>query len=117
MTYLENGWYEVDNSGNLNTGKLNTSVVDGAMDVAGGLLRAGVTPDLLASLALQLRACFTALDPHMDGNRHMDDRTRDAILIRLDPEVDETPELSAFIRDCLDHVQEVAGKPSTIAGT
>ena len=101
MTYLENGWYEAGGSG-----KLNAAVVDGAMDVAGGLLRAGITTDLLGSLALQLRGFFTAMDPRMDGSGEMDDRTRETILIRLDPEVDETLELSSFIRDCLDHVQD-----------
>ena len=101
MTYLENGWYEANG-----TGKLNASVVDGAMDVAGGLLRAGVTTDLLDSLALQLRAFFTAMDPRMDGSGEMDERIRETILIRLDPEVEDTFELSSFIRDCLDHVQD-----------
>src|SRR5687768_7776410 len=61
-TYLESGWYD-PRSGRA----LRTEVIDGAMDVAGVLLRAGIAPAQVQQIALKVRGYVTFADPHMTG--------------------------------------------------
>jgi hypothetical protein len=98
-TYLEAGWYDP------RTGRaLRTEVIDGAMDVAGVLLRAGIAPGLLQQIALKVRSYVTLADPHMRGGATFEERQRSSLLERLTPYVTAAPELDSFIADCVEHV-------------
>ncbi len=100
--YLSGGWYQPGRSG-----ALRTEVIDGAMDAAGVLHRAGVGPQLLTRLALRVRTLLTFLDPQMRG-ADIDSEQREIIAHRLEEHADSFFELDTFIRDCLDHVQSSA---------
>lgn len=97
-TYLEGGWYAPDSSG------LRPEVIDGAMDIAGVLLRAGVTATTLQEVALKIRSHWALLDPAMEGEVTWGSQERERLLDRLQEFTDETPELGAFVLDCLDRV-------------
>ena len=56
ITYLKGGWYEPRS-----TSRMRTEVVDGAIDAAGMLFRAGVPVPVLASVGFKLRALVTLL--------------------------------------------------------
>jgi hypothetical protein len=96
-TYLESGWYD---------GKagLRSEVVDGAIDVAGMLLRAGIAPGLVQQIALKVRSYVTFADPHMRGGGTIDEKAREAIIHRLTPYTTQAPELDSFMADCIEHV-------------
>jgi hypothetical protein len=100
-TYLSGGWYAGAKGG------LRTEVLDGAMDAAGLLHRAGVSPALVSRLALRVRSLVRVGDgaaPDFTG----DDRR--ILGERLDPIVGDLPELVSFVADCLDHV----GRPADL---
>ena len=100
MTYLENGWFEPDGEQ-----KLRSDVIDGAMDVAGMMIRAEVGAELMHSLALKVRTSLTAIDPQMKGNSDFSSKASQVVSQRLEGQTEQIPELHAFVADCLDHVQ------------
>lgn len=100
MTYLENGWFEPDGKQ-----KLRSEVVDGAMDVAGMMIRAQVAPQLLHSLALKVRMSLTAIDPQMKGESDFAATAQRVLSERLEGQTEQIPELHAFVADCLEHIQ------------
>ena len=100
MTYLENGWFEPDGDQ-----KLRSDVIDGAMDIAGMMIRAQVGAELMHSLALKVRTSLTAIDPQMQGNTDFGSKASQVVSQRLEGQTEQIPELHAFVADCLDHVQ------------
>ncbi len=98
-TYLSGGWYRPGKSGGL-----RTEVIDGAMDAAGYLHRAGVGPSLLTSLALKVRSMMTLIDPQMKSHNGFGESERAIVAQRLAALTDESPELHGFVSDCLEHV-------------
>ena len=99
MTYLESGWFEPDGEQ-----KLRTEVIDGAMDIAGMLIRAGASAELLHSLALKVRTSLTAIDPQMKGDQDFSSRAREVVSQRLEGHTEQMPALHAFVADCLEHI-------------
>ncbi|MBT6178895.1 MAG: hypothetical protein HOI23_16750 [Deltaproteobacteria bacterium] len=100
MIYLENGWFEPDGEQ-----KLRSEVVDGAMDIAGMMIRAKVGAGLLHSLALKVRTSLTAIDPQMKGDTDFHAKASQVVSQRLEGQTEQIPELHAFVADCLDHVE------------
>ena len=100
MTYLENGWFEPDGEQ-----KLRTDVIDGAMDIAGMMIRAQVGHELLHSLALKVRTSLTAIDPQMTGENDFASQARQVVRQRLEGQTEQIPELHAFMEDCLEHIE------------
>ena len=95
-TYLTGGWYQAgpDKS-------LRTEVIDGAMDAAGILHRAGIRAETVAYLALKVRASF---DPHNFAGS-LSQQKREAIARRMGDASGDSPELYSFLTDCLEHVE------------
>jgi len=94
-TYLSGGWYAGGGGG------LRTEVLDGAMDAAGLLHRAGVSPALVSRLALRVRSLVRVGDA---AAPEFGDDDRRILGERLEPIVGDLPELVSFVADCLDHV-------------
>lgn len=94
-TYLSGGWYAGGGGG------LRTEVLDGAMDAAGLLHRAGVSPALVSQLALRVRSLVRVGDA---ATPEFGDDDRRILGERLEPLVGDLPELVSFVADCLDHV-------------
>lgn len=94
-TYLTGGWYQPgpDKS-------LRTEVIDGAMDAAGLLHRAGIRADTVAYLALKVRSLF---DPQTYAGV-LSPEKRASIARRLGDASGDSPELYSFLSDCLEHV-------------
>jgi hypothetical protein len=101
--YLSGGWYRSGHNGGL-----RTEVIDGAMDAAGYLHRAGLHPQALTTLALKVRSLMTLIDPHMTAANGLGDEQRAIVAERLASLTEQSPELHAFVSDCLDHVQSRA---------
>ena len=95
-TYLESGWYEP------NSKSLRAEVVDGAMDIAGALLRGGVTPTLVQLVALKVRSFVTLAN--RDWSKDFNQRRRETLLHQVEPYTTRAPELDSFVADCLEHV-------------
>lgn len=106
-SYLEGGWY-----GRKGRTRLRTEVVDGAMDVAGMLLRAGVPSRRLLRLALKVRSLVVIADPLMLGTPRFGERDRELVNQRLALQTDGYPELQGFVADCIEHV---SGAPDMTA--
>ena len=105
--YLENGWFEPGDEQ-----KLRSEVVDGAMDMAGTLIRANVSAQTLHGLALKVRSSSTVVDPQMKGVDEFGARVREIVLQRIQDQTEQVPELHAFVTDCLENIQ----KPSDLMG-
>lgn len=103
-SYLEQGWFEQQD------GKrgLAAPVIDGAMDVAGGLLRGGIEPLLLMKLALRVRGLAAIADPQMRGGGQLTERDRGTLARRLEKYMDRDPAVHAFVADCLDRVNNLS---------
>lgn len=103
-SYLEQGWFEQQD------GKrgLAAPVIDGAMDVAGGLLRGGIEPLLLMKLALRVRGLAAIADPQMRGAGQFTERDRGTLTRRLEKYMDRDPAVHAFVADCLDRVNNLS---------
>lgn len=97
-SYLQGGWFDSDKS-------LRTEVVDGAMDAAGLLMRAGVSPETVGKLALRVRSLLTIVMRDKGPQGAFSDADRDALKERLAGQTDDTPELYGFVSDCLEHVE------------
>ena len=59
-TYLKNGWFEAKDRK-----ILRREVIDGAMDIAGTLLRADISAELLQTLALKVRTAIALSNPSL----------------------------------------------------
>ena len=98
-TYLEGGWYEAGAEK-----ALRSEVIDGAMDIAGTLLRSEVPPEVLRRIALRVRSLVTVSDPMLRGHSSFGERERSGILLGIEPLIANRPELAAFMADCVEHV-------------
>jgi hypothetical protein len=96
--YLKNGWFEAKERK-----ALRQEVIDGAMDIAGTLLRVRVSPELIQTIALKVRTSISIELTNHEGEPRYDQQNRDAIFERLEAYTDQSPELCGFIMDCLEH--------------
>lgn len=101
--YLSRGWYHPRGGR-----ALRPEVIDGAMDVAGVLMRAGVTAPLVQRVALKVRQFMALADPQMQGLTAFGDRERTALSARLDRYSGQVPELDGFLQDCVEHLKAPA---------
>jgi hypothetical protein len=104
-SYLREGWFE-RRSGKGAKG-LRTEVIDGSMDAAGILLRAGVDGATVLRLALRTRALMAIADPRMLGVPKFTDRERALVMNGLARHIDAVPELYAFVADCVERVDNL----------
>ena len=104
-SYLRAGWFE-RNSGKGAKG-LRTEVIDGSMDAAGILLRAGVDGATVLRVALRTRALMAIADPRMLGVPKFTDRERSQIMNGLARHIDAVPELYALVADCVERVDNL----------
>ncbi|MEM6732932.1 MAG: hypothetical protein AAF658_15355, partial [Myxococcota bacterium] len=102
-SYLASGWFQTDGKKGL-----RTEVIDGAMDVAGMLARADVPAHVLMRVALRVRALVAIADPQMVGVSRFAESERAHIMSRLERYTDTSPELHAFVADCLERVDNVS---------
>ncbi|MBC7792259.1 MAG: hypothetical protein H7Z43_01005, partial [Clostridia bacterium] len=102
-SYLQAGWFT---RGTEPKG-LRTEVIDGAMDAAGILLRAGIDSATVLRLALRTRGLISIADPRMLGMPHFGDRERAQLMNGLSRHADAAPELFAFVADCIDRVDNL----------
>ncbi len=100
IRYLMGGWY-----GAKRRSRLRTEVIDGAMDIAGALSRAGVPAHHVLRIGLKVRSLVVIADPLMTGGARFGARERQAIRDRLAQSTDGYPELQSFIADCIEHVK------------
>ena len=107
ITYLQNGWY----AGNEHE-RLCDDVIDGAIDAASMLYRAGVPADALARLALKVRTLSaiagrtlgTTPQPHTGPFQ----ASQQAALVQhVMPYTDTFPPLQGFVTDCLEHIADI----------
>src|SRR5262245_16542265 len=100
-TYLQGGWFAEGGSQ-----ALRPEVIDGAMDIAGVLVRGGVGPQVVQTIALRLRGMVRIAAPRLgSGPTGFGERELATIRNQLDVYMGETPALDSFIADCLDHVR------------
>jgi len=99
--YLQDGWFDRKPRPHL-----RTEVIDGAMDVAGMLHRAGVPAHRLLRIALKVRSQVVLSNPLIRGTSRFSKRDRVAIAQRFGLLTDGYPELQSFLNDCFDHVTE-----------
>ena len=102
-SYLASGWFQQDGKKSL-----RTEVIDGAMDVAGMLARADVPAHVLMRVALRVRALVAIADPQMVSIGRFSGKERSRIEERLERYTDTSPELHAFVADCLERVDNVS---------
>jgi hypothetical protein len=98
-TYLEGGWFAADSDA------MRAEVLDGAVEEGGALLRQGIGPEVLESLAAQARLFFAQADPQMRGVE-LKPHHLDVLRVRLRRHTADAPALEGFVDDCVDHVQE-----------
>lgn len=106
-SYLDGGWYVPQTRT-----RLRTEVIDGAMDVAGMLVRAGVPARRLLRLALKVRTLVVIADPLMRGTSRFGAAERQRVAERLSLYTDDYPELHGFVADC---IEQVNGAPDMTA--
>ena len=98
-SYLQAGWYE---SGDRT--RLRPEVLDGAMDAAGALRRAGVPVASVTRLALKVRSLVVVADPLMRGTDRFGKNEREALALAMEAVTQPYPALHGFVVDCLGHV-------------
>ncbi|MBN1960821.1 MAG: hypothetical protein JW841_07720 [Deltaproteobacteria bacterium] len=98
--YLHGGWYKSGLKGGL-----RNEVLDGAMDTAGLLHRAGLSPELVSRLALRVRS-LVRLGENTDAP--FGSRERDFVADRLESIAGDSAEIISFIADCLDNIKNYA---------
>jgi len=98
-TYLGGGWYRAGAGGGL-----RTEVLDGAIDAAGLLHRAGVSAERVMVVALKVRAYLALIDPQMAGVGALNQRQRERLGEQLVIYTDSSTELQTFVADCVEHV-------------
>lgn len=108
VLYLTGGWYT-----QIGQRRLRDEVVDGAIDTASGLFRAGVPPHMVSGLALKIRALASYADPphrrsmpKTIGSGRFSDGERKVMRLRLQTDTDRQPALQCFVTDCLEHVHD-----------
>ena len=94
--YLAGGWYSSGPKGGL-----RTEVLDGAMDTAGMLHRAGIRPELVSRIALRVRSLVRLGDP---VTVEFGAPERAIVASRLESLTGDSAELVSFLADCLDHI-------------
>ena len=94
--YLHGGWYKPGPKGGL-----RTEVLDGAMDTAGMLYRAGMSPELVSRLALRVRSLVRLGDTVATA---VGSQERAFIASRLESVAGDSAEIVSFVADCLDHI-------------
>jgi len=92
LTYLSDGWFYPTRPQ-----QLRTEVLDGVLDSAGLLLRAGVPQDALASLK---RLLTRHAPPFGAQAEHAD--SRQAVVAHILDSTDGAPVLQGFMMDCLE---------------
>lgn len=98
-TYLEGGWYQPSARS-----RLRSEVIDGAMDIAGTLLRGGVPIRRVLRTAIKVRSLVVIADPLMRGTARFGPSERGIVVQKLSPYTDDYPELQGFVGDCVDQV-------------
>ncbi|MEE8409490.1 MAG: hypothetical protein V3T05_07790 [Myxococcota bacterium] len=98
-TYLEGGWYQPSARS-----RLRSEVIDGAMDIAGLLLRGSVPVRRVLRTAIKVRSLVVIADPLMRGTSRFGPSERGLIVQKLSPYTDDYPELQGFVGDCVDQV-------------
>jgi hypothetical protein len=106
-SYLDGGWYVPQTRS-----RLRTEVIDGAMDIAGMLVRAGVPARRLLRLALKVRTLVVIADPLMRGTSRFAAAERANVAERLANYTDDFPALQGFVNDC---IEQVNGAPDMTA--
>lgn len=108
VLYLTGGWYT-----QIGQRRLRDEVVDGAIDTASCLFRAGVPPHMVSNLALKIRALASYADPphrrttpHFAHAARFSDAERKVMRQRLVLDTDRHPALQGFVTDCLEHVHD-----------
>ncbi|MEO1481399.1 MAG: hypothetical protein AAFU77_04785 [Myxococcota bacterium] len=102
-SYLASGWFQQDGKRSL-----RTEIIDGAMDVAGMLARAEVPAHVLMRVALRVRALVAIADPQMVSVARFTAKERTRIQSRLERYTDTSPELYAFVADCVERVDNIS---------
>ncbi|MEM6531234.1 MAG: hypothetical protein AAF654_01355 [Myxococcota bacterium] len=102
-SYLASGWFQLDGKRSL-----RTEIIDGAMDVAGMLARAEVPAHVLMRVALRVRALVAIADPQMVSVARFSAKERTRIQSRLERYTDTSPELYAFVADCIERVDNIS---------
>lgn len=102
-SYLDAGWFQHEGKKGL-----RTEVIDGAMDAAGMLLRAGVSPELVLRVALRVRALMIIADPQVLSVGRFSDDIRARFALRLERYTNQSPELHAFVADCLERTDNLS---------
>lgn len=102
-TYLSGGWYRAGGGRSL-----RTEVLDGAVDAAGMLHRAGVSAERVTLIALKARSWLTLIDPRMAGIAILAAEQRERLLDQLVQHCDIAPELHSFVADCVEHIASTA---------
>jgi hypothetical protein len=97
-SYLEGGWYGANPAKGL-----RTQVVDGAIDVAGSLHRAGVTPEQVLRLALRVRVAAS-----LNRRGKLPPTVRAGLSEQLTADLGEAPALGEFVADCLPYVRDAS---------
>jgi hypothetical protein len=92
LTYLSDGWFCPTQPH-----QLRTEVLDGVLDSAGLLLRAGVPREALDALKQALERHAPPFDPGPEGA----DR-RSAVVAYILERTDDAPVLQGFMMDCLE---------------
>ncbi len=105
IEYLCEGWHAGGG------GSLRDAVVDGALDSASMLLRAGVPAEAVATLALKVHTVATLTLPSHRAEAaqlQLSDHQRRAIAARLQMYTDRFVALQGFVSDALEHVYTAA---------
>ena len=105
IVYLDKGWYTA-----ASPGRLQDSVIDGALDTASMLFRAAVPAAVLSQLALKVHTLATLARPlHRQGDAAgtLSAKQRAAIDARLTLYTDSCPALQSFVQDAFEHVGSV----------
>lgn len=99
--YLEGGWYD-----RKRRARLRTQVIDGAIDVAGMLHRAGVPAQRVTRIALKVRSLVVLTNPLKSGTSRFSDGDREAVGVKLGMFSDGYPELQSFLSDCVERIAD-----------
>ena len=117
VAYLVDGWFAPEGPR-----RLRAEVVDGALDSAGFLHRAGLAAPELMRLALRVRGLTGLIDPlhrhvHLGGQaraaaaqvagRGLNQTALRLVREQLTQASDASIELQSFVFDCLDHVTDL----------
>lgn len=110
IAYLIDGWYF---SGPPR--RLRNEVVDGAIDSASMLFRAGLSANVIHALALSVRRCVPNLPTDASAQTALDvpearltEAECKAVRQQLQYDTDQHPILQSFVADCQEHIATAA---------